>query len=237
MQIKSHDSRGDTIDSSFAATHPWPLNFIRFPSEYPAVYEMTPRDTIGVLPNPNLAPNDNAAALATAVFLTICHRSSIVRPGPDPGRHVHPLSAPRMVRRVSYPNKDVSACSPKRWCPLSRTGKSLAIVASGFTRGEADHSPRHRGGKTKGNQFANSLAPMNGMIERGLRPAIPTAASSRSKAFPSYGFPESHPRASRCWYSVIVAESIIPAEFPRAHQHPPRAFTRRPIRPRSQSMA
>jgi len=174
-----------------------PLSMSNIPAEDPKVYEMIQRaDTIGVFQIESRAQMAMLPRLKPACFYDLVIEVAIVRPGPITGRMVHPYLRRREgTEAVTYASEEVRKV-------LSRTlGVSifqeqvmqLAVVAAGFTPGEADRlrramaSWRRRGGIES---FREKL--VNGMLARGYTREFAAQIYQQIEGFGEYGFPESH---------------------------------------------
>jgi error-prone DNA polymerase len=174
-----------------------PLTVSSIPAEDPKVYEMIGRaDTIGVFQIESRAQMSMLPRLRPVCFYDLVIEVAIVRPGPIMGGMVHPY----LRRREG--KEPVSYASPEVKKVLERTmGVSifqeqvmqLAVVAAGFTPGEADRlrramaSWRRRGGIEP---FRDKL--VQGMLERGYERAFAEQIFQQIQGFGEYGFPESH---------------------------------------------
>ena len=77
----------------------------------------------------------------------------------------------------------------------------LAIVAAGFTPGEADQLRRSMAAwkRRGGMRVISANACSSGMAERGYAPEFAEQVFEQIKGFGSYGFPESHAASFACW--------------------------------------
>ena len=76
----------------------------------------------------------------------------------------------------------------------------LAIVAAGFSPGEADRLRRAMAAwKRQGGLEPFERRLIDGMRERGYPESFARQIFNQILGFGEYGFPESHARASRCW--------------------------------------
>ena len=122
---------------------------------------------------------------------------AIVRPGPDPGRHGAsvPARGGRASEPVTYPSDAVKGVLERTLgVPIFQEQvMQLAIVAAGFTPGEADQlrrsmaAWRRKGGLEK---FEQRL--IDGMGARGYDEAFARQIYQQILGFGEYGFPESH---------------------------------------------
>jgi error-prone DNA polymerase len=186
-------SPGDA-DANAALT---PLTMQDIPAEDPAVYAMCRRaDTVGVFQIESRAQQAMLPRLAPACFYDLVIEVAIVRPGPIQGGMVHPYLRRRQgLEPVTYPNEAVKSVLERTLgVPIFQEQvMQLAIVAAGFSPGEADHlrrsmaAWRRRGGLEK---FEQRL--IDGMAARGLSEAFARQIYQQILGFGEYGFPESH---------------------------------------------
>ncbi len=175
-----------------------PLQFHTIPPEDPAVYDMICRaDTIGVFQIESRAQMQMLPRLKPRHYYDLVIEVAIVRPGPIQGDMVHPyLRRRRGDEAVSYPNDAVRAVLERTLgVPLfQEQAMALAIVAAGFTPGEADQLRRAIAAwKTKEKviySFGKRL--IEGMINRGYPREFAERCFEQLKGFSEYGFPESH---------------------------------------------
>jgi error-prone DNA polymerase len=175
-----------------------PIAFHTVPAEIPAVYDMICRaDTIGVFQIESRAQMSMLPRLRPRTFYDLVIEVAIVRPGPIQGDMVHPYLRRRNGEEpISYPDDKVRAVLGKTLgVPLfQEQAMSLAIVAAGFTPGEADQLRRAIAAwKRKGNKLAEFAAKLEqGMVERGYTHEFAQQVFRQIQGFSGYGFPESH---------------------------------------------
>lgn len=167
------------------------------PAEDPLVYDMLCKaDSLGVFQVESRAQMVMLPILRPRKFYDLVIEVAIVRPGPIQGRMVHPYLQRRTGQApVEYPSDDIKTV-------LSRTlgvaifqeqVMAIAIVAAGFTPGEADRLRRamaawkRKGGLT---QFRDKL--VEGMSARGYSLEFAEQIYQMVHGFGEYGFPESH---------------------------------------------
>jgi error-prone DNA polymerase len=167
------------------------------PSEDPAVYEMLQKgDSMGVFQVESRAQMSMLPRLKPACYYDLVIEVALVRPGPIQGDMVHPYLARRMAKEpVTYPNDAMRAVLERTLgVPIFQEQvMSLAIVAAGFTPGEADQLRRgmaawRRAGSMA--QFEKKL--MAGMQARGYAEGFAEQIVRQIHGFGEYGFPESH---------------------------------------------
>ena len=167
------------------------------PSEDPAVYDMvSTADTVGVFQIESRAQMSMLPRLRPHCFYDLVIEVAIVRPGPIQGDMVHPYLRRRAGEEpVEFPNPDVRSVLHKTLgVPIfQEQAMRLAIVAAGFTPGEADQLRRAMGAWRKTGviaQFHEKL--VSGMLERGYEREFAERVFKQISGFGEYGFPESH---------------------------------------------
>jgi error-prone DNA polymerase len=173
------------------------LTLATVPAEDPAVYEMISRaDTVGVFQIESRAQMSMLPRLRPACFYDLVIEVAIVRPGPIQGDMVHPYLRRRAGEEpVVYPNDAIRAVLEKTLgVPLfQEQAMRLAVVAAGFTPGEADQLRRAMGAWRRPgviDEFRRRL--VDGMVGRGLSQAFAEQVFHQIRGFGEYGFPESH---------------------------------------------
>ncbi len=167
------------------------------PAEDAATYRMIQRaDTIGVFQIESRAQMSMLPRLKPKCFYDLVIEVAIVRPGPIQGGMVHPyLKRRNGQEKVVYPSAAVEQVL-KRTLGVSifqEQVMQLAVIAAGFTPGEADRLRRAMAAwKRKGGiePFREQL--MTGMLSRGYTEAYAEQIYKQMQGFGEYGFPESH---------------------------------------------
>jgi error-prone DNA polymerase len=201
----------------------WPagLEYRTVPAEDPAVYGMVSRaDTVGVFQIESRAQMSMLPRLRPRCFYDLVIEVAIVRPGPIQGDMVHPYLRRRNGEEpAAYPNEDIRRVLGKTLgVPLfQEQAMSLAVVAAGFTPGQADELRRAIAAwKRKGNQIARFGAMLvDGMETRGYSRTFAEQVFRQIQGFSGYGFPESHAAS----FALLV---YVSAWLKRHH---PAAFT------------
>jgi len=167
------------------------------PAEDPAVYEMISRaDTVGVFQIESRAQMAMLPRLRPRNYYDLVIEVAIIRPGPIQGDMVHPYLRRRNGEEpVSYPSEEVAGVLRRTLgVPIFQEQvMQLAIVAAGFTPGEADRLRRamaawkRRGGL---GHFEQRL--IEGMRGRGYPEPFARQMFNQILGFGEYGFPESH---------------------------------------------
>ncbi len=213
----------DMVNASRERTGEHTLQLHTIPPEDPATYEMIQRaDTVGVFQIESRAQMSMLPRLKPACFYDLVIEVAIVRPGPIQGDMVHPyLRRRRGEEAVTYPNEAVKQVLGRTLgVPLfQEQAMQMAIVAAGFTAGEADSLRRAMAAwKRKGDliyRFGTKL--IAGMLERGYTKEFAERCFEQIKGFSEYGFPESHAAS----FALLVYVSCwlkrhYPAEFAAA---------------------
>ena len=167
------------------------------PSEDAATYHMLQQaDSLGVFQIESRAQMTMLPRLKPACFYDLVIEIAIVRPGPIQGDMVHPYLRRRQgLEAVSYPDEAVkSVLESTLGVPIFQEQViRLAMVAAGFTGGEADQLRRaitNWGKNSKLLTFEKQLT--EGMLRRGYSEDYARRLFDQIKGFGGYGFPESH---------------------------------------------
>ena len=187
----------DLINASPAMNKSAPLSLHNVPKEDAGVYEMMcAADTVGVFQIESRAQMSMLPRLKPRNYYDLVVQIAIVRPGPIQGNMVHPYLARRSGKEpVVYPNEQIKEVLERTLgVPIFQEQvMKIAIVAAGFSGGEADQLRRAMAAwKKKGGlePFQEKLA--QGMRERGYEDSFAQQIYSQIKGFADYGFPESH---------------------------------------------
>lgn len=180
-----------------SATVAGELNLATVPREDKAVYEMICRaDTMGVFQIESRAQMAMLPRLRPQNFYDLVIEVAIVRPGPIQGEMVHPyLRRRNNEEAVNYPSKAVEAVLKRTLgVPIFQEQvMQLAIVAAGFTPGDADRLRRAMAAwKRKGGLQPFERQLIEGMRARGYPESFARQIYSQILGFGEYGFPESH---------------------------------------------
>jgi error-prone DNA polymerase len=180
--------------SSAVAGH---LGLATVPGEDAAVYAMICRaDTTGVFQIESRAQMSMLPRLRPQNYYDLVIEVAIVRPGPIQGEMVHPYLRRRSGEEaVTYPSKEVEAVLKRTLgVPIFQEQvMQLAIVAAGFSPGEADRLRRAMAAwKRKGGLEPFQRQLIDGMRERGYPDSFAHQIFNQILGFGEYGFPESH---------------------------------------------
>jgi error-prone DNA polymerase len=180
-----------------AARRGRPFGIADVPPEDPATYAMIQRaDTIGVFQIESRAQMSMLPRLKPACFFDLVIEVAIVRPGPIQGGMVHPYLRRRNGEEpVDYPSAAVRAVLERTLgVPIFQEQvMQLAVVAAGFTPGEADGLRRAMAAwRRKGGLEPFERRLKDGMRERGYADGFADQIYRQILGFGEYGFPESH---------------------------------------------
>ena len=161
-------------------------------------------DTIGVFQIESRAQMSMLPRLRPANFYDLVIEVAIVRPGPIQGGMVHPyLRRRRGQEPVAYPSEAVKGVLERTLgVPIFQEQvMQLAVVAAGFTPGEADRLRRSMAAwKRKGGLEPFEERLVQGMLAARLHGASsPKRSTARSSASASTVSPNRIRPASRCW--------------------------------------
>jgi error-prone DNA polymerase len=174
-----------------------PLSMADIPKEEKRVYDMLCRgESMGVFQVESRAQMSMLPRLAPREFYDLVIEVAIVRPGPIQGGMVHPYLRRRQgLEQVRYPSSAVEGVL-KRTLGVSifqEQVMQLAVVAAGFTAGEADQLRRAMAAwKRKGGLTPFEQRLKDGMAARGYAPEWAEQIYRQMLGFGEYGFPESH---------------------------------------------
>jgi error-prone DNA polymerase len=173
------------------------LDIATIPAEDPETYRMLQRgDSVGVFQVESRAQMAMLPRLKPRHFYDLVIEVAIVRPGPIQGDMVHPYLRRRQgLEPVTYPSEGVRRVLERTLgVPIFQEQViELAVVAAGFSPGEADQLRRamaawkRRGGL---GHFEQKL--IDGMLARGHDRDFAERVFRQIQGFGEYGFPESH---------------------------------------------
>ena len=171
------------------------LELATVPSEDQAVYEMICRaDTVGVFQIESRAQMAMLPRLRPRNYYDLVIEVAIVRPGPIQGEMVHPYLRRRSGEEaVTYPSKAVEAVLERTLgVPIFQEQvMQLAIVAAGFSPGEADRLRRAMAAwKRQGGLEPFQRQLIDGMRDRGYPESFAHQIFNQILGFGEYGFPE-----------------------------------------------
>ena len=215
------------------------FNARRHPGRRPTVYDMICRaDTMGVFQIESRAQMAMLPRLKPRCYYDLVIEVAIIRPGPIQGHMVHPY----LRRRQGEEDSDLSQRDIRNvlgktlGVPLFQEQcMQLAVVAAGFTPGEADQLRRAMGAWRRPgviDQFRHKL--LGGMKRHGLEGEFAEQVFQQIRGFGEYGFPESHAASfALLVYVSAWLKHYYPAEFMRGDPQQPAdgLLCARPTRP------
>jgi error-prone DNA polymerase len=163
----------------------------------PQVFEMIQHaDTIGVFQIESRAQMSMLPRLKPKEFYDLVIEIAIVRPGPIEGDMVHPyLRRKQGLEKVVYPSEEVEQVLHRTLgVPIFQEQvMKLAMVAAGFSAGEADQLRRAMAAwKRKGGLEPFEARLRQGMAAKGYTREFSDRLFKQICGFGEYGFPESH---------------------------------------------
>ena len=183
-----------------------------------ATYAMLCRaDSMGVFQVESRAQMAMLPRLRPRNYYDLVVEVALVRPGPIQGDMVHPYLKrrrdPALIERIS-PAVDAVLARTLGVPIFQEQVMQLAIVAAGFTPGEADDLRRAMAAwRRKGNLERHEDKLRRGMAERGLPPAFAERIVAQIRGFGEYGFPESH---AASFALLVYASAWIKCHHPAA---------------------
>jgi error-prone DNA polymerase len=180
------------------ATGTGPTNMEQIPREDEETYDMICRaDTVGVFQIESRAQMSMLPRLRPRNYYDLVIEIAIVRPGPIKGGMVHPYLQRRHLQpeEVSYPSEALRPVLEKtRGVPIFQEQvMQIAVVAAGFSPGEADQLRRAMGAwQRSGKMELYQQKLMDGMRANGYSEEFAAAIYRQIEGFGEYGFPESH---------------------------------------------
>ena len=200
------------------------LTLATVPQEDERTYKMTHRaDTIGVFQIESRAQMSMLPRLKPSEFYDLVIEVAIVRPGPIQGDMVHPYLKRRQgLEPTTFPSPELEHVLKKTYgVPLfQEQAMKIAIVAGGFTPGEADRLRRAMATfKRTGGVGIFRDKFINGMLERNYQRDFAERCFQQIEGFGSYGFPESHAASFallvyvscwiKCHYPDVFAAALL----------------------------
>jgi error-prone DNA polymerase len=215
----------DTIELVNVAATP-KIELARIPPDDPAVYALLQKaDTIGVFQVESRARMATLPRLKPEKFYDLVVEVAIIRPGPIVGAMVHPY----LNRRAG--KEDVVPLHPSLEPVLARTlGVPLfqeqllrmAMVAAGFTGGQAEELRRAMGFKRSEKRMREIEVQLrDGMARNGITGETAERIIQSITSFALYGFPESH-AASFALLAYRRAGVRLGLSCGGRRRHPPR---------------
>ncbi len=167
------------------------------PAEDPQVYDMLCKaDSVGVFQVESRAQMSMLPRLKPRNYYDLVIQIAIVRPGPITGGMVHPyLRRRNNEEAVSYPSEGIRHVLERTLgvTIFQEQVMQIAIIAAGFTPGEADQLRRAMAAwQRKGGLEPFRERLLTGMLARGYTEDFAEQIYLMARGFGEYGFPESH---------------------------------------------
>ncbi len=201
-----------------AQHHHRKLTLATVPQDDKATYDMIcAADTVGVFQIESRAQMSMLPRLRPRCYYDLVVEVAIVRPGPIQGNMVHPyLKAREHPDSVVYPNDAIAGVLRKTLgVPIfQEQAMRLAVVAAGFTPGEADQLRRAMAAWRRPgviDRFRIKL--LEGMRASGHTSEFAEHVFNQIRGFGEYGFPESH---AASFALLVYASSYLKCHYPAA---------------------
>ncbi|QDS91018.1 Error-prone DNA polymerase [Rosistilla ulvae] len=195
------------------------LTLATIPPDDRATYDMIcAADTVGVFQIESRAQMSMLPRLRPRCYYDLVIEVAIVRPGPIQGNMVHPYLQARQDRsQVKYPSEAIRGVLEKTLgVPIfQEQAMKLAVVAAGFTPGEADQLRRAMAAWRRPgviDQFRKKL--LEGMQANGFGGEFAEHVFTQIRGFGEYGFPESH---AASFALLVYASAYLKCHYPAAY--------------------
>ena len=194
------------------------VDLAHLPEDDPAAYKMlNEADTIGMFQVESRAQMASLPRNAPKKFYDIVVQVAIIRPGPIVGGMIKPFFDRRQGRaEVEYPHPCLEPILKRTLgVPLFQEQLlRIAMVAAGFTGGEAEELRRAMGFKRSMERMADIERRLRaGMTERGIDVPAQDQIVKSITSFALYGFPESH---AASFALIAYASAYLKAHHPAA---------------------
>jgi error-prone DNA polymerase len=194
------------------------LDLAHLPPNDPSVYRMLQEaDTIGIFQVESRAQMATLPRLHPETFYDIVVEVAIIRPGPIVGQMVHPYLKRRQGKEaVTYPHPSLQPILERTLgVPLFQEQLlRMAMVAAGFSGGEAEELRRAFGFKRSEKRMQQIESKLRAGIERqGITGAAAEEIIRSITSFALYGFPESH---AASFALLVYASAYLKAHYPAA---------------------
>jgi error-prone DNA polymerase len=195
------------------------LDLAHLPQNDPKVYSMLQQaDTVGVFQVESRAQMATLPRLKPTCFYDLVVEVAIIRPGPIVGKMVHPYLRRRAgLEPVTYPHPSLEPILKRTLgVPLFQEQLlRIAMVAAGFTGGEAEELRRALGFKKPDGAMVKIEKKLRGGLEKnGIRGETAETIIRHITSFALYGFPESHAASfALLAYASAYLKAHFPAEF------------------------
>jgi error-prone DNA polymerase len=194
------------------------LDLAHLPQNDPLVYKMLcEADTIGVFQVESRAQMATLPRLKPREFYDLVVQVAIIRPGPIVGQMVHPYLNRRAGREpVQYEHPSLEPILARTLgVPLFQEQLlRIAMVAAGFTGGQAEELRRAMGFKRSERRMKQIEVQLReGMARQGITGDAAERIITSIASFALYGFPESH---AASFALLAYASAYLKVHYPAA---------------------
>jgi error-prone DNA polymerase len=195
------------------------LDLAHLPPDDPIVYDMLQKaDTIGLFQVESRAQMATLPRLKPKTFYDLVVQVAIIRPGPIVGQMVHPYLNRRAGREpVAYAHPSLEPILARTLgVPLFQEQLlRMAMVAAGFTGGQAEELRRAMGFKRSEKRMRVIETQLReGMARNGITGETAEQIITSIASFALYGFPESHAASfAHIAYASAYLKAYYPAVF------------------------
>jgi error-prone DNA polymerase len=210
------------------------VDLAHLPADDPEVYDALQRaDTVGMFQVESRAQMSCLPRLRPKKFYDIVVEVAIIRPGPIAGRMVNPYLRRRLGREpVAYPHPSLEPVLERTLgVPIFQEQLlRMAMIAAGFTGGEAEELRRALGFKRSMARMKEIEAKLRaGMTRNGITGEAQEQIVQSITSFALYGFPESHAASFallayasawlKCYYPAAFTAALLNNQ-PMGFYHP-----------------
>ena len=208
----------DAIQMVNSAAPRAPFDLAHLPPDDPAVYDLLQRaDTVGVFQVESRAQMATLPRLKPEKFYDLVVQVAIIRPGPIVGQMVHPYLNRRAGREEVVPLHPSLEPVLKRTLGVPLFQEQLlriAMVAAGFTGGQAEELRRAMGFKRSEKRMRQIEVELReGMARNGITGETADRIIGSITSFALYGFPESH---AASFALLAYASAFLKVHYPGA---------------------
>jgi error-prone DNA polymerase len=194
------------------------FDLAHLPPDDPAVYEMLQKaETIGVFQVESRAQMATLPRLKPTNFYDLVVEVAIIRPGPIVGQMVHPYLNRRAGREEVVPLHPSLEPVLRRTLGVPLFQEQLlrmAMVAAGFTGGQAEELRRAMGFKRSEKRMKQIEVQLReGMARNGITGDTAERIITSITSFALYGFPESH---AASFALLAYASAYLKVHYPSA---------------------
>ena len=194
------------------------VDLAHLPADDPMVYQMLQAaDTVGVFQVESRAQMATLPRMRPERFYDLVVEVAIIRPGPIVGKMVHPYLKRRSGKEpVTYPHPLLKPILQRTLgVPLFQEQLlRIAMVAAGFTGGEAEELRRAFGNKRSKRRLKEIEVKLRlGMRKKGIDGYVADEIIRSITSFALYGFPESH---AASFALLVYASAYLKAHYPAA---------------------